>query len=287
MIRLIRSEMLKVRTTNLWWIFAIALVVMTGLALAVNLIEADSMFNTPPPDLSEMDPQDAAQAAADAAAFRERATAVVQAANIYTSGQYFGGLLVLIIGVLVVTSEFHHQTATATFLAAPVRRHVVAAKLATGMLFAGLFWLITTAISLAGGVIYFQSTNLGPQLGAWSVQRAILFNLMVFALWAVFGIGIGAVIRNQIGATITTTALYTVGGSLAAGVFMLLQGVTKQDWIAQARVVVPSEAATIFTTPGQVWLESPPYWVGGLVLLGYGLVSAAIGTWIMRARDIT
>jgi ABC-2 type transport system permease protein len=212
MINLIRSEVLKVRTTPLWWIFALALVVMTGLALVFNTIEAHSLFSTPPPDPTNVDPQYAEQAQAGAADYRTRSSAAVQAANIYTSGQYFGALLVLIIGVLVVTSEFHHQTATATFLTTPARRKVVMAKLAAGMLFAGLFWLITTTISLAVGVAFFHWEHLGNQLGTWPVQRAILFNLMVFALWAVFGIGIGAVIRSQIGATVTTTALYTIGG---------------------------------------------------------------------------
>ena len=33
--------------------------------------------------------------------------------------------------------------------------------------------------------------------------------------------------------------------------------------------------------------ESPPYWVGGIVLLAYGVVAGVVGTLIMRTRDIS
>ena len=54
-----------------------------------------------------------------------------QAANIFTSGQYFGGLFVLLLGILLITNEYYHQTATATFLTTPHRTKVIVAKLIT------------------------------------------------------------------------------------------------------------------------------------------------------------
>ena len=42
-------------------------------------------------------------------------------AEIFTSGQFLGLMLVIIVGVLVVTNEYTHQTATATFLTTPRR----------------------------------------------------------------------------------------------------------------------------------------------------------------------
>jgi len=198
-----------------------------------------------------------------------------------------GGLFLLIIGVIMVTSEFQHQTATATFLATPARRTVVIAKIVAAAVFATLFWLITTAIGVGSGAWYLHSEGLSSHLGTWSVQRAILFNLMVFGLWAVLGIGAGALIRNQTGALVTTAVLYTVGFPVVQQAFYWISHLTDQRWIIQARVALPSEAALIFTTSGIRPADSPPYWVGGLVLLAYGAVSAAAGMWILRVRDIS
>ena len=54
---------------------------------------------------------------------------IAQAANIYTSGQFFGVLFVSLLGILLITNEYYHQTATTTFLTTPHRSRVVAAKL--------------------------------------------------------------------------------------------------------------------------------------------------------------
>ena len=42
MTRLIRSELLKLRTTNMWWIFLLASLVFTGLALYLTYRPARS-----------------------------------------------------------------------------------------------------------------------------------------------------------------------------------------------------------------------------------------------------
>src|SRR5262245_10689778 len=50
--RLIHAELRKVWTTNAWWIFAIAALVMTGLALLINsaqaAVEIDETLSGPP-----------------------------------------------------------------------------------------------------------------------------------------------------------------------------------------------------------------------------------------------
>jgi ABC-2 type transport system permease protein len=286
MIRLIRSEALKIRTTNPWWIFGIGLVVTTGLALWFNIAQATYYLSEQARqvDTQGMPADEAGSLTAQVAAQTQVAT---QAANIFTSGQYFAGLFVMMIGILLVTNEYYHQTATATFLTTPLRSAVVSAKLITAGLVAVAYWVISTAISLGAGAIFFNIKHIDNHLGTWTVQRAILFNLLVFVLWAVLGVGFGALIRNQIGATITAAVLYTVGAQVVSVIFFVIrQFLIKEDWVLKLVVVVPSEAARIFVTATQL-PETPPYWVGGLVLLGYGLVGSAVGTMIMRRRDIS
>jgi len=44
---------------------------------------------------------------------------------------------------------------------------------------------------------------------------AVLLNLAAYTVWAVFGIGFGALVRNQLGATVSATVLYLVGAAAA------------------------------------------------------------------------
>jgi len=287
MSNLIRSELLKVRTTNMWWIFTLVVVLTTGLAVWFNASEASYLLNQDPPSLenSGLSAEEIRQIQAEQA-LQSNEKAI--AADIFTSGQYFASLFVMIIAILLVTNEYHHQTATATFLTTPNRLAVVKAKMVTATMFAVGIWVITTVISLGVGVLFYQSEKMGNHLGDWAVQRAILFNLLVYVLWAILGVGFGALIRSQIGATITGAVLYTIGTQVVETIFGFVRfGLIKHDWVLTLKVLVPPEAARIFVAPVKTFVESPPYWVGGLVLLGYGLLSAAIGTWFMRRRDIS
>jgi hypothetical protein len=39
-------------------------------------------------------------------------------------------------------------------------------------------------------------------------------------------------------------------------------------------------------SPTKTFTESPPQWVGAVVLIGYGVVAGLVGTRIIRRRDI-
>jgi ABC-2 type transport system permease protein len=150
------------------------------------------------------------------------------------------------------------------------------------------FWLLTTVIDLIAGPVYFSAEGLASHLGDWPVIRAILINLAVFALWAVFGVGIGVLLRSQIGATVTATLLYVVGTQVANIVtFLIHQFWIKKDWVLTLQVLVPARAAEIAVSPVKLFPQSPPEWVGAAVLVGYGMVFGIIGTLIMRKRDIS
>jgi hypothetical protein len=70
------------------------------------------------------------------------------ATTLYTSGQFLGVLLVMLLGAILVTTEFQHLTATTTFLVTPVRERVVLAKLGAAVLLGLAFWLGTTLLNL-------------------------------------------------------------------------------------------------------------------------------------------
>lgn len=270
--RLLRSERIKMMSTNTWWLLSIGVLVTTGLALLVNIGMADS-------DLTSPGSPATSQAVAD------------EAANIFTSGQYFGGLFVMLLGILLITNEYYHQTATMTFLATPRRTYVIIGKFVTAMLAAAAVWFVTTAIDLAFGSIFFAETGFATHLGDRTVLRAIGINLLMFALWGVFGIGLGALLRSQIGATVTATLLYTIGTYAALLVFVVIRAyVITTDAVFQGLVIVPSIAAQVAEGSKDLAIprgQIPPWWVGVLVMLGYGITTAVVGTLILRRRDVS
>ncbi|NES15839.1 MULTISPECIES: ABC transporter permease subunit [unclassified Micromonospora] len=274
---LVRSELLKIRTTATWWLFGIGALVTLALAFLVNAINANFSM-TGGQDLEGVSPE-------QAETIRATANEVYQAANLFTSGQYFGLLFVLLLGILVVTNEFYHQTATTTFLTTPRRTMVVGAKLVTAAIFGAVLWLITTVLTVPATLIFFSVKGWDPHLGSWDVTRAILLNLLAYVLWGILGVGFGVLIRSQIGATITAVVLYLVGTTAANLVFFLLQQWLEQDWISKLAVVVPSTASQLMIS-GTELPGNPPQWVGAAVLIGYSVVTAAVGTAIMRRRDI-
>ncbi len=274
---LITSEYRKIRTTNTWWLFGIGVIVMTGLALLANIATAHYGLTS----ANAADPQAVQQNPV-------LASPVSLAAGVFTSGQFFGGMFVMLLAILIVTNEYHHQTATSTFLTTPHRTSVIMAKLATAIVMAAFFWLVTTVLDLISGAIYYSLDGYPSHLGDWPVTQAILLNLMVYALWGVFGVGVGVLIRSQLGATITAALLYVIGTQLVTVIFYLIrQLVIKHDWVLTARVLIPAVAAQVAVSPTQAFEFAPAQWVGIAVLLGYGLIMGGIGIVIMRKRDIS
>ncbi|SDX96079.1 ABC-2 family transporter protein [Micromonospora pattaloongensis] len=275
--RLVRAELLKIRTTNAWWLFGLGALVMLALAFLVNAVNAIQLLNNPE-DVPAMSPEQAEQV-------RAQADVVFQAANLYTSGQFFGLLFVMLLGIVVVTNEFYHQTATTTFLATPRRTAVVLAKLVTAALFGAVFWLVTTALTIPSTMIFFAVKDFDNHFGDWEITRALLLNLLAYVLWGIFGVGFGVLIRSQIGATITAVVLYLLGTTAASIIFTLLRVWLDAEWISELQVIVPSIASQLMIT-GTELPGSPPQWVGAAVLIGYAVVTGTIGTLIVRRRDI-
>jgi ABC-type transport system involved in multi-copper enzyme maturation permease subunit len=300
MTRLIRSELLKLRTTHTWWIFALASIVMTALAFWINAEQAHQQLNPdigPAPQGADVTDQQRAdyedyrqQELARAAEAKTVAGLAKIAANVYTSGQFFGLLFVMLLAILLITNEFYHQTATATFLTTPKRTKVIAGKLITGTLIGLGFWVFTTLLVVAVGALYFNAEGVANSLGQWEVQRALLLNLLAYALWAIFGIGVGVLIRSQIGATITAAVLYTVGTFAALAVLQILYNtVLKKDWVLQSAVLIPPLASQHMISGLDFGdeIHAWPRWVGAIVLIAWAGVAGTIGTMITRRRDIS
>jgi ABC-2 type transport system permease protein len=291
--RLVHAELFKLRTTNAWWLFALAILASTVTMLVVNGINAYSVlqpFNT---FVSLQTHGHGSTIPSDFLAhLQQEWTAghdgVSQAATLYTSGQLIGVLLVCLLGIVLVTSEFYQQTATFTFLQTPRRGAVIAAKLVAALLVAASAWVVSTVISVAAGALFLHSQGYSTGLSHWAVDRAVLLNLAAYLLWTLFGIGFGCLVRHQLGATVSATVLYLIGATAAATVFELLNTyVLNQNWVLAAQVVVPPVASTVMVSATQAFDQSPPAWVGAMVLLVWSLLAVRLGERRLQRHDIT
>jgi hypothetical protein len=303
--RLVRAELRKIFTTSTWWLIGLFILISTGLTLLGNILSANQnlraaeQMRAHPPDFSNLPPGQRPSATEQQQILEDFARrtdipgiVAEHAANIFTSGQFLGLMLIVILGVLVVTNEFTHQTATPTFLTTPRRTRVIVAKLVAAMVLAAFYWLLSTVISVGFGVLNFSLA--GYEIPFTSVQlwRPVAMNLLAYIIWAVLGVGFGVLLRNQLGATITAAGLYLVGLPSALVVFGLIHAyLIHSDAIWNFIVAVPGVASMVMVS-----VEPPtfgpdgtgvPWWVGALVLIAYGVVAGAIGTLITRRRDIS
>ena len=303
--RLVRAELRKIFTTSAWWLMGLFILIGTGLALLINIVGANQDLSTAeqlrghPPDFSQMPASQrptATQQQEILADFARQtdipARLAEHAANIFTSGQFLGLMLIVILGALVVTNEYTHQTATATFLTTPRRTRVILAKLAAGVVLAAGYWLLTTLISVGFGALNFSLRGYDVPFTNPEVGRAVAMNLLAYALWAVLGIGFGVLIRSQLGATITAAGLYLVSLPSAVLVFGLIHAnLIKNDAVWNFIVAVPGVASMVMVSaeplrfgPEQDGIQ---WWIGALVLIAYGVLAGFVGTLITRRRDIS
>jgi ABC-2 type transport system permease protein len=184
-------------------------------------------------------------------------------------------LAALVLGVLGMAGEFRHGTATATFLAAPVRGRVVAAKLLAAAVAGLAMALVAAAVVAAIAVAWLPAKGVDVSAAGAGLGPALAGLAAAVSLHAVLGTGLGALLGNQV-AAVVVGLLWWQGG-----VEDLVVGVLRQPGLGRW---LPDGAAAALTAPGDGTL---PMWAGGLVLAAYGLTLALLGGRLVVRRDLT
>lgn len=211
---------------------------------------------------------------------------------VYTSPIQFGYLLALIIGVLCIGQEYRHQTVTSTFLAGPRRARVIGAKVAGLVVIGAASGLVHVGGALLGGGLILATADLPVFPEPGQILKTLALMLLVLALWALMGLGIGVLIPNQIAALSVAIAVAWIVEPLSG--FAL----TFVDWGSDIARFFPSQVTAstldVFTGTDQAvtqalgGAENPlAWWSAALVLLAYAVVMALIGLVLTRRRDIT
>ena len=112
-------------------------------------------------------------------------------------------VFVVLIGVLSVTSEYHHGEVVWRFLAEPSRALAVAAKAGACAAVGALLGLVAvqTASLLTLGL---HRPAAGLDLTSAATARTVAGSVLIAAFAGVLGVGIGAAVRNQTAAVVAT-----------------------------------------------------------------------------------
>jgi ABC-2 type transport system permease protein len=180
----------------------------------------------------------------------------------------------LLLGILGMTGEFRHQTVTQSFLVTPDRGRVVAAKLVAYPL-AGIALAVTIlAFTAAVATGWLAAEGITPSLLDARIGRVLLGAVLAAGLCGLVGVGVGALVRNQVAALVGVLVwVVLVEGLLVS----LLNAPGLGKWL-------PSAAAAALTNPGGAGLSRL---AGTLLLGGYALALALVGTRLVVRRDIT
>jgi ABC-2 type transport system permease protein len=186
-----------------------------------------------------------------------------------TSGALFASL----IGVMAITSEVRHGTIRSTFLVTPDRSRVIAAKVVASLLMGIVFGLVAIGISFGVGYAILTGRGIDFALDTGHIVLLVLGTIFMTALWAAMGVGIGAVVRNQV---------FAVIGVIVWAFFVdnLIRAL-----LPDAGRFTPVGASDSVTAGFADYLLSPA--LGALLLAVYTLVFVAAGAMLVARRDVT
>jgi ABC-type transport system involved in multi-copper enzyme maturation permease subunit len=109
----------------------------------------------------------------------------------------FTGLFIILLGVIGMAGEWRHRTITSTILAAPDRIRLLAAKMLAYAAAGALLSLIVTLTIMVVGTTILSAR--GEETAAFADLLDVLWrNLLVATLVGALGVGIGALLRNQV-----------------------------------------------------------------------------------------
>ncbi len=272
-VRALGSEFEKVFTTRMWWLLAILLVAYV--AFLAGGLGAFLGWATEHPDAAASAGSTAVPPGADLAPL------------IYSFASSVGYVFPVLLGALAVTGEFRHKTLTPTFLAEPHRSVVLGAKFMSQLVMGAGLGVVAFATSVAAGAGALALFGLDTGLEASDTWALIGRGVLAMALWGAVGVGLGALVPNQVAAIVIVIAftqfvepVLRLAASLndvTASIGRFLPGAASDALVGASFYSIASVGTT----------QSLEWWQGGLVLLGIGVIATVVGGAATWRRDVT
>jgi ABC-type transport system involved in multi-copper enzyme maturation permease subunit len=190
-------------------------------------------------------------------------------------GVQLAQLAVGVLGVLVITAEYSTGMIRASMTAVPRRLPVLWGKAVVYGLVTLVLMVPSTVIAFVVGEWIFSGRHINVTFSDPGVARAVIGAGLYLTVVGLFGLGLGAIVRNTAGGIATFAGL----------MFVLppLMNVLPTSWNNAASPYLPLQAgeAIMSTTSGNHL--SP--WVGLGVLCGYAAAALAIASVLLVRRD--
>jgi ABC-2 type transport system permease protein len=185
----LRAELLKQRSTETTLLLFLAMFGLVALAVTMHVLALG----------------------ADQLSTRSHQLEVFQVGT--RAGMLFAGLA----GAIAITAEIRYGTIRPTFLVTPRRGPVIAAKLAVSGLVGIVFGLLAELLMAADAAVAYAARGIDNQLTAGDYLQLFAGGAAAAALWAVAGVGVGALVRNQVGVLVGLCAWMFLVESVSEG----------------------------------------------------------------------
>lgn len=197
-------------------------------------------------------------------------------------GISFAQLAIGVLGVLIVSGEYSTGMIRSTFSAVPRRLPVLWAKV-------GVFGVVTLVLAVPATLIAFFSAqailaghsvnghDIALSISDPGVARAVVGGALYLTLVGLFGLGLGAIIRNTAG-----------GISALVGVLFVLpplMNVLPSSWNNAISPYLPSNAGQAIMSLTQHSGSLSP-WTGLALFAGYIAATVAFAAVLLRHRDV-
>lgn len=252
MSRLLRSELRKVTTTKLWWGMLLGSMGFAALGVVAQ-VATNGLKNNPAAPLSDPVTQRAVFSSA-------------------VSGYLFSA----VVGIILITTEFRHFTSRPTFLIEPRRARVIVAKLLVAAGVGVVYGVGCVATAIAISLPWFAAKGVSIHWVGDGLVVTLVGAVFAIAVFALVGVGVGVLVRSQVAAVIAALAYLFVAEPLLAVIPVVKEAYRFLPGAASAALVGASRNQVTLLTN----------WQGGLVLLGWGLLFAALGWLLTVRRDI-
>jgi hypothetical protein len=261
MIRGIRSELFKLRTSPGPWVVLGAALLFTALGIIVVFLVNHPGFGGRH-HVSFVAP-----------------TSVYRLRRLLGAGFAVGGVwMAAIVGVLCVTGEYRHKVMTTSLLVEPRRWRLLAAKAVASLIW-GLGIAVASLLLVGAMGIPLLKTQGGSVSALFNQAGAVLPGFFAaFALLALFGAGLGTLMKNQIAAVVTILAITFIVEPVFDGIFPNVG-----RWLPFAA----SAAVAGGLTPAAERVYLLSWWLAAIVLAGWGLVPIVVGYFTTFKQDVT
>jgi ABC-2 type transport system permease protein len=192
----------------------------------------------------------------------------------------FAQVFALVLGILAVTSEFRFGTITPSLLVVPDRVRLTLAKLGASLATGLALGVVATGLTAVIGAAILNARGIDTGLSGSQVTKMIVGGIVATALYAALGVGVGAIVRNQVGAVVGTLVYLFVLENL----LQIIKGL--RDPLAKYGFGGVGQG---LTGTGDAGADHPPLGQvpAGLVLAGYCAIFLIAGIAMMKRRDIT